>query len=155
MSRRYEKEVQYLEVEDLEEGYSLFVQPTHSASLMAYFFYRGIPFTPYYQAIGVEDLLDFTKERDVASIEQVLEEWKQEYIALQGQKAEMSGLRMRLHREMHEDKKRVLRKFIRELSIRLQGKIRPQDYFTAEELKELEQTRKSDDEVKDGPEDSY
>ena len=86
MSRRYEKEVRYLEVEEVEEGYSLFVQPTHSASLMAFFSYRGIPFTPYYQAIGVEDLLDFTKERDLASIEQVLEEWKKEYITLQDQK---------------------------------------------------------------------
>ena len=133
MSLRAEKDVKYLEVNEFNEGYSIFAQPRHSASLVAFFRVRDIPFTLQEHGVGDDDVLEFSKDVVPASIRQTLDEWKQHYVIIEDQRKGLALLKARLKREKDKKKHETLRKSIRELGQALYGKTAPGNSFSEDE----------------------
>ncbi|KKK72250.1 hypothetical protein LCGC14_2905740, partial [marine sediment metagenome] len=137
--------LEYLTIQEHEQGLCILAQQPHSASLMEFLRHEGISYSPVFQAVGSDDALEFSDSTDAQSLSDALEEWKEQHISLQIKRYELDHLKSRLYQEMDGEKKRTLRTHIRRLAHELKGKIRPSDYFTAEELQELDATQAEDE----------
>lgn len=89
--------------------------------------------------------LEFSESVDEQALSDALNEWKEQHVKLQIQRSELDNLKRRRDREKDDAKRRTLRQHIRRLVDELNGRIRPWDYFTTEELHELKNTESEDD----------
>jgi hypothetical protein len=127
----------YLKVDSHEHGCYIIAKSQHSANIMEFFRSKAIPFSPIFQPIPHEDILEFSAAEE-GTAREALAEWKDRYVATECQKDQLRSLKAQLISETDANKKRLLRKQIRRLSFALKGTIRPGDYFSTSELKQLD-----------------
>jgi hypothetical protein len=81
MNKKRQREIAYLKLNKNGRGFTMLIQAAHAQRLMDHFLNKSVSFVQHGQGAEAEAFLEFAEGEDIARLERLLQEWKENFVS--------------------------------------------------------------------------